>query len=123
MKLKGTVPVLRIFDEAKAKAHYVDFLGFKIDWEHRFEDNFPLYLQISRDGCLLHLTEHHGDACPGATVRIEVEGLVDFCSELRAKYYKYFKPGDPVKQPWGEISISPADPFGNKITFYETKPK
>jgi hypothetical protein len=30
-------PILRIFDEAKAKGFYVDFLGFKIDWEHRFE--------------------------------------------------------------------------------------
>ena len=31
-----TTPILRIFDEAKAREFYVDFLGFKVDWEHRF---------------------------------------------------------------------------------------
>ncbi len=26
------IPILRIFDEAKARAFYVDFLGFTVDW-------------------------------------------------------------------------------------------
>ena len=56
-----TTPILRIFDEAKAREFYVDFLGFKVDWEHRFEPGLPLYLQVSKDGCVLHLSEHHGD--------------------------------------------------------------
>ena len=34
--VKRAVPVLRIFDVPKAKAFYVDLLGFRIDWEHRF---------------------------------------------------------------------------------------
>lgn len=46
--LGSTIPVFRIFDEAKAKEFYVDFLDFKIDWEHRFGENFPLYMQVSR---------------------------------------------------------------------------
>jgi len=33
-----TIPLLRIFDVAKAKEFYVGFLGFAIDWEHRFEE-------------------------------------------------------------------------------------
>jgi catechol 2,3-dioxygenase-like lactoylglutathione lyase family enzyme len=37
MTLGKTTPILRIFDEAKAREFYVDFLGFKVDWEHRFE--------------------------------------------------------------------------------------
>jgi GNAT superfamily N-acetyltransferase len=32
--LGHVTPILRIFDEAEAKEFYVDFLGFKIDWEH-----------------------------------------------------------------------------------------
>lgn len=28
------IPILRIFDLAKAKEFYVDFLAFRIDWEH-----------------------------------------------------------------------------------------
>jgi hypothetical protein len=60
-----TTPIFRIFDEAKAK---VGFLGFKIDWEHRFEPSLPLYMQISKD-CIIHLSEHHGDCTPGGAVR------------------------------------------------------
>ena len=36
-----TVPIFRIFDEQKAMEFYIDFLGFALDWEHRFEENFP----------------------------------------------------------------------------------
>lgn len=36
MILSTTIPILRIFDEAKAKEFYVAFLGFSVDWEHRF---------------------------------------------------------------------------------------
>ena len=43
MKLGRTTPILRIFDLAKAKEFYVDFLGFKVDWQHRFEPDLPLY--------------------------------------------------------------------------------
>jgi hypothetical protein len=35
------IPILRIFSIGKAKEFYVDFLGFTIDWEHRFEDKAP----------------------------------------------------------------------------------
>lgn len=41
-----------------AKEFYVDFLGFKVDWEHRFDDNAQLYMQVSRSGARLHLSEH-----------------------------------------------------------------
>jgi catechol 2,3-dioxygenase-like lactoylglutathione lyase family enzyme len=63
MKLGKTTPILRIFDEAKAKEFYVDFLGFKVDWEHRFEPGLPLY-SVSRGDCVLHLSEHYGTAAP-----------------------------------------------------------
>jgi hypothetical protein len=32
-------------------------------------------MQVSRDGCVLHLSEHYGDATPGATVFVRVSGL------------------------------------------------
>jgi catechol 2,3-dioxygenase-like lactoylglutathione lyase family enzyme len=31
------IPILRIFDLEKARDFYVGFLGFRVDWEHRFE--------------------------------------------------------------------------------------
>jgi catechol 2,3-dioxygenase-like lactoylglutathione lyase family enzyme len=85
MTLGRTTPILRIFDEAKAREFYVDFLGFKVDWEHRFEPDLPLYMQVSRDGCVLHLSEHHGDACPGAAIRVETRGLSALHQELLGK--------------------------------------
>ncbi len=62
MSFGKTTPILRIFDEAKAREFYLDFLGFSLDWEHRFEADFPLYMQVSRGECVLHLTEHHATA-------------------------------------------------------------
>jgi hypothetical protein len=45
-------------------------LGFHIDWEHRFRPNFPVFVQISRDGMVIFLSEHAGDC--------EVGGLVHY---------------------------------------------
>ena len=89
MGLGKTTPSLRIFDEAKAKEFYVGFLGFTIDWEHRFEPDLPLYMQVSKDACVLHLSEHHGDCTPGGALRIETTDLDAFHAELLAKRYTY----------------------------------
>jgi hypothetical protein len=35
--LGKVTPILRSFDDAKARELYIDFLGFKVDWDHRFE--------------------------------------------------------------------------------------
>jgi catechol 2,3-dioxygenase-like lactoylglutathione lyase family enzyme len=116
MNFGKTTPILRIFDEAKAREFYVDFLGFSVDWEHRFEAGLPLYLQISKGGCVLHLSEHHGDCSPGAAIRIDTEGLQDFQQRLLAKQYRYARPGIDAT-PWGTEEMSIADPFGNRLTF------
>lgn len=111
------IPVLRIFSEEKAREFYLDFLGFTVDWEHRFADDLPLYTQVSRSGVRLHLTEHHGDACPGACVYIPMAGVDDFQHELAGKRYRYARPG-VEQQPWGrELQLT--DPFGNRLRFVE----
>jgi uncharacterized glyoxalase superfamily protein PhnB len=116
MKLGRTTPILRIFDEAKAREFYVGFLGFAVDWEHRFEPGLPLYMQISKDGCILHLSEHHGDCSPGAAMRIEATALEAFQRELAAKGYPYARP-QIEDMPWGSRDMSIRDPFGNRLTF------
>jgi catechol 2,3-dioxygenase-like lactoylglutathione lyase family enzyme len=120
MKLDKTTPVLRIFDVPKAKEFYVGFLGFTVDWEHRLEDGLPLYIQVSRGGCVLHLSEHYGDCSPGAAVRIETSDIDTFHTELTSKDYKYVRPGIE-KMPWGERVMSVKDPFGNRLIFINTK--
>jgi catechol 2,3-dioxygenase-like lactoylglutathione lyase family enzyme len=73
IRLDPAIPVLRIYDIAKAREFYVDFLGFQIDWEHRFAPDLPLYMQVSRSGVTLHLSEHYGDGTPGTVVYIRGE--------------------------------------------------
>ena len=116
MSFGKTTPILRIFDEAKAREFYLDFLGFNLDWQHRFEDNFPLYMQVSRGECVLHLSEHHGDASPGAAVRIQAQGIDAYQQQLQAKDYRYAKP-DVEDTPWGSREMSIKDPFGNRLVF------
>jgi catechol 2,3-dioxygenase-like lactoylglutathione lyase family enzyme len=116
------VPIFRIFDEAKAREFYVGFLGFSIDWEHRFEPDAPLYMQVSRAGCVLHLSEHVGDACPGSTAFVRVTGLDAFHAELIAKNYKYNHPGLEIA-PWNAKCMETIDPFGNRLRFNEDLPK
>ena len=116
MAMGDTTPILRIFDEGKAKEFYVDFLGFAVDWEHRFEPELPLYLQVARDGCRLHLSEHYGDCSPGAALRIDVDDLDGLQAELRGKAYKYARPSIE-STPWGTRDMSVKDPFGNRLTF------
>ena len=115
MKLENVTPILRMFDQDKAKAFYIDYLGFSVDWEHRFEDGLPLYMQISRGSCVLHLTEHHGDCTPGAAMRIKATDLLAFHAELQSKNPKY---GPAIERmPWGTDDMSVKDPFGNRLTF------
>jgi uncharacterized glyoxalase superfamily protein PhnB len=118
MRLGTVTPILRIFDVEKAKEFYLGFLGFSVDWEHRFEDGLPLYMQISKHGCILHLSEHFGDCCPGAGLRIETIGLESFQSELAAKQYKHSRPAIQ-EMPWGTREMAITDPFGNRLTFTE----
>lgn len=119
--LHAPVPIFRIFDEAKARQFYVDYLGFTIDWEHRFEPGTPLYLQVSLGGCVLHLSEHHGDACPGSTIRVRVDDLEAYHQSLTAKQYKYYRPG-LQDQEWGAREMSVQDGFGNKLIFFRDLP-
>ncbi len=107
---------MKLRDETKAWEFYVDFLGFKINWQHRFEACFPLYLQISKDDCVLHLSEHHGDCSPGSAVRVETSNLASYHQELLAKAYGYAKP-EIHEMPWGAQDMSITDPFGNRLIF------
>lgn len=112
------VPILRMFDEAKAREFYLDFLGFGVEFEHRFEADLPLYLGISRNGLQLHLSEHHGDASPGSTVFVPMQNIELLRDELLGKRYGYGRP-DIVQQGWGQV-LEVHDPFGNRIRFCQS---
>lgn len=122
IEMTRPVPIFRIFDEAKAREFYVDYLDFSIDFEHRFGDDMPLYMGVTRGGLELHLSEHHGDGVPGARVRVLVNDIDALHAELAAKKYKYARPGI-LDQDWGFRELYIADPFGNHLIFCEKKPE
>jgi uncharacterized glyoxalase superfamily protein PhnB len=118
MIVQKVIPILRIFDYKKAIEFYVDWLEFIIDWEHTFEENTPIYMQVSREGMTLHLSEHHGDSTPGARVYIECTGLKEYHDLLIDKKYKNNKPG-LEKSFYGTWCMEVIDPFANRLTFNE----
>lgn len=111
------VPIFRIFDEEKARGFYEGFLDCKVDWEHRFEPNTPIYMQVSRGALRLHLSEHSGDASPGGTIVVYTKGVAALQKGLIAKNYRYNRPG-LQQQDWG-LECEVIDPFGNRIRFLE----
>lgn len=118
VRLSGAIPILRIFSVEKAREFYIGFLGFRVVFEHRFDPEAPLYLAIERGDLTLHLSEHHGDACPGAAMIVPVEGLDGLHREISAKRYGFMRPGiEPT--PWGTREMAVIDPFGNRIRFSE----
>lgn len=83
--MQRTVPILPIDDYNEAKAYYVDWLGFQVDWEFRFEPTFPVYMQISRDGLVLHLTEHKGGNPGRAMCHMDVDDLDALVAEWKSR--------------------------------------
>jgi catechol 2,3-dioxygenase-like lactoylglutathione lyase family enzyme len=122
IQLHRAIPIFRIYSLEKAREFYVDFLGFNIDWEHRFEPDAPVFMQVSRDGLLIYLSEHHGDGTPGSIAYITVNGVRDLHRELNDKKYRHNRPG-MQEQEWGRTELTVVDPFNNRITFGEPTEK
>ncbi len=120
MTVTRVTPILRMFNYAKAVEFYVNWLGFTINWEHRFEPTAPIYMEVAREGITLHLTEHHGDATPGSRVSVECTGLKEYHRQLLEKNYPYNRPG-LEETFYGTWCVEVIDPFGNRLTFNEPK--
>jgi catechol 2,3-dioxygenase-like lactoylglutathione lyase family enzyme len=45
----------------KAKEFYVDYLGFRVDWEHHYEENTPAYMTIAAVGDVYHFLANGED--------------------------------------------------------------
>lgn len=116
--LERTVPILRIFDVGRAREFYIDYLGFSVDFEHRFYDDAPLFMGISRGPIVLYLSEHHGDGTPGTHIVIHMQGIDELHDELSSKNYRYMNPGVQMQE-WGARELTVYDPFNNHVIFSE----
>ncbi len=120
MELLEVIPVLRIFSVDKAMEFYLGYLGFREDWRADTDGGPPLFLQVSRGGIRLRLSEHYGDGCPGAAIFIQMQGVVELHAELTAKQYAYMRPG-LYDGALGAKQVTVTDPFGNRIHFRENQ--
>lgn len=114
----SAIPVLRVQDEARAREFYADYLGFEVEWEHRFEPGMPLYLRMRRGQAVLDLSEHHGDGTPGTVVWVPVASADALYAELSRRPYARLRPGIDRDAPGGP-TIELVDPFGNVLRLCE----
>ncbi len=111
--MQRVVPALRITDHARSRAFYTDGLGFRVDWEHRFGPDFPVFLSVSRDGMEIYLTEHAGDCRVGGLVHLYVPDVDAWHDEFRGR-------GVPIEEAPNEgiaglRMMTVVDPDGNQI--------
>ncbi|QIF00193.1 glyoxalase superfamily protein [Roseimicrobium sp. ORNL1] len=120
MTFQPAIPVFRIFDYEQAMAFYRDWLGFTVDWEHQYTPDYPRYLQVSRAGTLLHLTEHHGDCTPGSKAVIHIDDADALHQEITVtRRHPRMNPSVQT-MPWNAKVVEVMDPFGNKLWFHQS---
>lgn len=109
------IPQLRITRADRSLPFYVRGLGFSVDWEHRFEPGFPLFLQLSRAGQTIFLSEHAGDCEPGGAVYFIVPDVDDCFRRFGENGVDVLQP--PQDTPWGTREMIVVDPDGNRLRF------
>lgn len=110
------VPALRITNYDRSKAFYVEQLGFRVEWEHRFEPSFPVFMSISRDGMEIYLSEHSGDCRVGGLVHFVIEDVNAWSREFTARGVKLT---EPPNNDLGFLNMTVTDPDGNQLRFME----
>jgi catechol 2,3-dioxygenase-like lactoylglutathione lyase family enzyme len=75
------VPYFRVRD-AEASVRWYERLGFEVTSRHQVEPGFPRLIAIERDGVLIYLSEHDGDAPPESLAYIHVDDVVPLAESL-----------------------------------------
>lgn len=110
------IPQLRITNAAKSRPFY-ESLGFRVDWEHRFEPGLPVFLQMTRAGQTIFLTEHTGDCEVGGAVYFIVPEVDEYHASLLRCGMKPTE--EPQDTDWGTREMLVTDPDGNRLRFAE----
>ncbi|MBT3603969.1 MAG: hypothetical protein HN521_12985 [Candidatus Latescibacteria bacterium] len=109
------IPVLRIGNYEEAVSYYVDYLGFRINFEWRHHANFPIYMGISKGDLALHLTEHEGDVHFGTGTLMDVDNISLLYKDLLNRKPKMTE--ELINQPWKKTELHLRDPFENLLIF------
>lgn len=111
--MQRVVPVLPVTDAARARDFYTGRLGFEVDWEWRDAPGEPAFLQVSRAGLSLYLSERPGDGRPGGLVYLYVSDVDAWYDELAGRSVEAETP--PADRPWGNRECVLRDPDGNRL--------
>ena len=119
MKTKPTidniVPVLSVGSYEETVSHYVEWLGFNVDWEYR-EEQLPFVISITRDGFSFMLAE--SETSTGSWTTIYVSDLDAMSEELNSRRSNSVKielyPPNDIAQ------IHVIDPWKNLLVFEQS---
>jgi uncharacterized glyoxalase superfamily protein PhnB len=117
---QSVIPQLRMINADRSLPFYLEGLGFIVDWEHRFEPGYPLFVQISRHGQSIFLTEHKGDCEVGGAVYFLVPDADKCFVEFTSRNVKATQA--PQNTPWGTREFVLTDPDGNRLRFASELP-
>lgn len=109
------IPVLRMTNAVASLPFYVQGLGFTVDWEYRHEPGFPVFMQITREGQSIFLTEHADDCQVGGAVHLVVPDVDECHRAFQAS--GHIKTRAPHDTAWKTRDIQVVDPDGNRLTF------
>ena len=117
----SSIPVVPMALEDETKEFYLEFLGYEIDWEHRFNSsqNSELYMLIHLGDSVLHLNGHADPDSAPIETRIPVEHLQEYAQFLCQKKSRFGMP-QPVDPRYEgkNTDMNIRDPFGNLLTFW-----
>ena len=119
MKTKPTidniVPVLSVGSYEETVSHYVEWLGFNVDWEYR-EEQLPFVISITRDVFSFMLAE--SETSTGSWTTIYVSDLDAMSEELNSRRSNSVKielyPSNDIAQ------IHVIDPWKNLLVFEQS---
>jgi len=121
MEMKLEVVPIGVTDVDRAKAFYVDKLGFTDDYDQPLGDKRFIQLTPPGSGCSITFGVNISQTKPGA-----IDGLMLVVEDIQATYKELSSRGveltKPKLEPWGSTHSYLHDPDGNGWTIQE-KPK
>lgn len=122
MQMKLELVVVPVSDVDRAKAFYVEKVGFNADHDHQVNENLR-FVQLTPPGsaCSICIGVGLTDMPPGS-----VKGLQMVVEDINEAYETLKKNGVAVSeidhQPWGDF-VYFSDPDGNKWSLQKLPPK
>ena len=122
MDWKLELVAIPVADVERAKAFYVDQVGFTLDHDHQVSDDLR-FIQLTPPGSACSITIGTGitDAAPGS-----VRGMQVVVADIEAAHAELSTRGVEVSEiqdlPWGSFVFFP-DPDGNTWAVQQTTPR